>query len=564
MERVITTGEQNFSYLREHNYFYIDKTNFIKEWWLGGDRATLITRPRRFGKTLMLDTVKTFFSPEFAGRSDLFAGLEIWQDEELRKLQGTIPVIFLSFARINDDKYSDIIYRIKANLASIYGSFSSLIDVNAIPQSEKELFTSVHVSMSDAVAQDSLHYLCKFVTIQRKIKPIILLDEYDTPLHAAWMNKYWDQLVNFMRGFFNATFKDNPWIDRCLISGITQVAQESIFSDLNNLEVATITSELYTDCFGFTESEVFAAMDEYGLNAKEKVKQWYDGYIFGEQREIYNPWSIIKYLKRGKFDNYWANTSSNALVGELIAHGNIQIKKDIEILLQGQSIFTKLDEHIVFSQLYKNNQTVWSLLLAAGYVKPISYIQEKDLYEIILTNLEAKITIETKIAEWFSDVSMNQNEFNIALLNNNLDDMNESMTNIVENVFSYFDTGKNQAENFYHAFILGLIINMKDRYTIRSNRQSGLGRYDICMFPKHQDDKGIVIEFKVNKNKQEKDLQATCTNALQQIKEKKYINELLSHNVKRNNIYIYGFAFNKQEVLICGGLEANINLSNTK
>ena len=344
MSRVIPIGIQYFETLRKDNLFYIDKTKFIKEWWLGRDPVTLITRPRRFGKTLMFDTVKTFFSPKLANRSDLFAGLEIWNDEHFRNIQGKIPVIFLSFAKINNNIYDEAVSRIKTTLASIYGTFSRVIDINTLSNAEKNFFLSLDDSMTDAKAQDSLHYLCKILTIQHNIKPIILLDEYDTPLQEAWLNGYWDELVSFMRGFLNSTFKTNPYLERGLMTGVTRISKESIFSDLNNLEVVTTTSDLYTDCFGFTEQEVFAAMDEYDLNNKSEVKRWYDGFIFGNQREIYNPWSIIYYIRKKKFAPYWAQVTSNDIINVLIARSNVKVKDDFTRLLNGKSITVQLDE----------------------------------------------------------------------------------------------------------------------------------------------------------------------------------------------------------------------------
>ena len=561
MARIVTTGEQSFQTLRRNNYFYIDKTKFIKDWWLGGDPVTLITRPRRFGKTLMLDTVNTFFSYEFAGRSDLFAGLEIWKDEQFRNLQGTLPVIFLSFGKIKNDTYEATVSRIKTTLASIYGLFTPFIDFNAIPAAEKNIFTSINDSMSDEQAQDSLHYLCKFLTIQHKVKPIILLDEYDAPLQEAWLNKYWDKLVSFMRSFFNATFKDNPWLGRGLITGITRVAKESIFSDLNNLKVITTTTNRYTDCFGFTEQEVFVAMDEYGLTEKEKVKEWYDGFIFGKQKNIYNPWSIIGYLSEKEFAAYWAHTSSNGLVGKLLAHGDERLKKDVENLLDGKSIITNIDDQIVFSNLDYDNEAIWSLLLASGYVKAISFNAMSDVYEITLTNLESKIIMEKQILNWFKKVNNSRKNFQEALLADNLKYMNKFMSDISKNIFSFFDTSGNEPERFYHAFVLGIIVDLKNRYEIRSNRESGFGRYDVTMFPEQSNDHGIVIEFKTLENDTEKNLQDTCKNALKQIKEKKYISELVSRGIGTSNIYVYGFSFKGKEVLICGGLERNLDWS---
>ena len=263
MSRLAPIGKQNFSNLRENNYFYVDKTLFLKKWWSGGDDVTLITRPRRFGKTLMLDTVRTFFSLEFKDRSDLFEGLEIWKDEEFRNLQGTIPVISLSFADIKEDKPASCVKQIKSILDNLYDDFSFILDRNLFSEREKIQFDSVNISMDDTTAKTALRYLCRLLVRQGYGKPIILLDEYDSPLHEAWLNKYWDELVVFIRGLFNSTFKTNQYLGRGLITGITRVAKESIFSDMNNLKVVSITNDLYSDAFGFTEQEVFTAMDEY-------------------------------------------------------------------------------------------------------------------------------------------------------------------------------------------------------------------------------------------------------------------------------------------------------------
>ena len=559
MPRAITIGEQNFENLRKNNYFYIDKTKFIREWWLGGDRVTLITRPRRFGKTLMLDTIRSFFSPEFVGQNAIFEGLDIWNDEKSRNVQGKIPVIFLSFARINNDTYTETVSRIKTELSSIYGTFSHLIDVNSIPQAEKEIFTSVHKSMSDETAQDSLRYLCKFLAIQNKTKPIILLDEYDTPLQEAWLKGYWDELVSFMRGFFNATFKDNPWIDRGLITGITRVAKESIFSDMNNLRVVTTTSNHYADCFGFTEQEVFAAMDEYGLTDKTNVKKWYDGFNFGKQKEIYNPWSIIWYLSEKTFAPYWADTSSNALVSELVAVSDEEVKKQTFDLLKGKPITTKLDEQIIFSQLYEQKEAIWNFLMASGYVKPLSFDHSTEEYQITLTNYEVHRILNKLISRWFNKSNAQGDKFRTALLSDNLKYMNKYLNTITKNTFSYFDTSGNEPERFYHAFVLGLLVDLQGRYEILSNRESGFGRYDVTMFPKHSDDHGIIIEFKTLENDTEKSLEDTCLNALKQIKEKKYISSLISHGIRKSNIYVYGFSFRGKDVLICGGAVETLN-----
>ena len=561
MPQIITTGEQNFETLREKNYFYIDKTKFIKDWWLSGDRVTLITRPRRFGKTLMLDTVRTFFSLEFSGRSNLFEGLSIWEDEEFRNLQGKFPVIFLSFSHVKATTYEGMIEKIKSSLASIYEDFLQILDQSVFSKREKKLFDMMDQTMSDAAAQDALLYLSKTLMRQTDTKPIILIDEYDTPLQEAWLQGFWDEIAMFMRGLFNATFKTNQWIERGLITGITRVAKESIFSDMNNLKVVTTTTNHYTDCFGFTEQEVFNAMDEYGLTDKEEVKKWYDGFIFGKQKEIYNPWSIIGYLSEGIFAPYWADTSSNALVSELVALSDEKVKDQTFDLLNGTPILTKLDEQIVFSQLYEQKDAIWNFLMAAGYVKPLSFDYGTEEYKITLTNHEVYLILNKLISRWFNKSNVQGEKFRLALLSDDIKYMNKFLSTIAKNTFSYFDTSGDEPERFYHAFVLGLVVDLQGRYEILSNRESGFGRYDVTMFPMHPDDHGIVIEFKTLENDTEKSLEDTCYNALKQIKEKEYTNSLLSRGIAESNIYVYGFAFRGKDVLICGGASKRLDWS---
>lgn len=558
MSRVIPTGEQSFVTLRQKNLFYVDKTRFIQDWWHSEDRVTLITRPRRFGKTLMLDTVRAFFSLEYANRQDLFAGLAVWQDESMRPLQGTLPVISLSFASIKGENFCQTLKLFNSRLVSIYNDFRPFLDFASLSDTEQEQFASVRQSMDEATAQDALLYLTKYLARQSGRLPIILLDEYDTPLQEAWMSGYWDELVGLMQGMLNATFTSNPWLGRGLLTGITRVGKESLFSDLNNLQVVSTTSTLYTDCFGFTEEEVFAVMDEYGLAARQEVRLWYDGFIFGKTKGIYNPWSIIGYLKNQAFAPYWAQTSSNALVGQLIAKAPKTVKDECSALICGKSIVTSMDEQVVFSQLSGKKSAIWSLLMASGYVKPLSFRSETNEYELALTNHEVHIILEGLISDWFNNNYVDSGLFGQALLTDDLETMNETLREIAENTFSFFDTGGKNTENFYHAFVLGLIVNLKNVYDIYSNRESGLGRYDICMIPKNIHERGIIIEFKTMKPKKEKDLKETCANALQQIQDKKYFTILKERGVASHSIYTYGFAFHGKEVLICGGLAETI------
>ena len=468
MKKKLALGIQSFVKLRQRNLFYIDKTHFIKDWWESEDEVTLITRPRRFGKTLMLDTVNTFFSPDFAGQSELFAGLKVWQDQQFRKLQGTIPVIFISFADVKGINYIETLEIIKSLIVDIYNTFLPKSNLNDFSETEKEQIAAVRQSMKAVTAQTALRHLARYLTRQYKTSPIILLDEYDTPFHAAWAHGYWDELVQFIRVFFNSTFKTNKWLERALITGITRISKESIFSDLNNLKVVSTTTNKYTDCFGFTENEVFSALTEYGLTAKAEVKKWYNGFIFGSQQDIYNPWSILSYLSEKHFAPFWGQTSSNALVGQLIGQAAEDIKQETSALLKGESILTTLDEQIVFSQLYTTPGAIWSFLMAAGYVKPLSFDLANNTYEITLTNYEVYRIFENLISCWFNQNGAYGKQFRQALMHDNLEDMNIFLQKIATSSFSFFDTSGAEPERFYHAFVLGLIVDLKGIYTITS------------------------------------------------------------------------------------------------
>ena len=559
MGRIIPTGEQYFATLREKNLFYVDKTKFIVEWWSSCDAVTLITRPRRFGKTLLLDTVRTFFSPEFSGRRELFEGLTVWENSDFCAIQGGIPVIFVSFSNIKGRTYEEFVEMFKFEMARLYNYFIKQQNVLSDTGHEEERFLSIERTVDDVTALNALYTLSEYIYEHSHKKPIILLDEYDTPLQEAWLSGYWDEAVKFIRVFFNATFKTNPFLERALMTGITRVSKESIFSDMNNLEVVGITSNRYADCFGFTEHEVFESMDEYGLDNKKEVKKWYDGFVFGSQNEIYNPWSIIGYLKNKRIDSYWANTSSNALVGKLLARGSVKIKKQAERLLRGEAILTKLDEQVVFSQVYTSEDAIWGFLMAAGYVKPLTFDLENKVYEIAFTNKEVCVIFEKLISNWFYAGGKNE-QFCHALLNDNRDDMADFLEDIIRDTFSYFDTGCRIPELFYHGFVLGLIVDFKDLYEIRSNRESGYGRYDIMLLPKRPGAHAIIIEFKTFNPKRENSLNETCINALRQIRDMHYIQELQSRNIDSDNIYVYGFAFKGKEVEICGGLEKELVL----
>ncbi|MGN1184136.1 MAG: AAA family ATPase [Oliverpabstia sp.] len=563
MARTVGIGIQSFDKVRENQYFYIDKTSFIKEWWESGDDVTLITRPRRFGKTLNMSMVEEFFSVDYAGRGDLFEGLSIWEEEKYRKMQGTYPVISLSFASVKERDYQATKSRICQLITDLYIKYSFVRKSDWMTEADKDFFDSVSTDMPEVVATIAIYKLSNYLYRYYGKKVIILLDEYDTPMQEAYVDGFWDELVGFTRSMFNSAFKTNPWLERAIMTGITRVSKESIFSDLNNLKVVTTTSDEYAESFGFTEKEVFNALDEYGLSEKKKeVKCWYDGFIFGSHEDIYNPWSILNYLDTGKLATYWANTSSNSLVGKLLREGNRRIKEKFEALLQGKVVRTSIDEQIVYNQLDNDETAIWSLLLASGYLKVLSYDWEEFLeygeeveYELTLTNYEVERMFYNMVRGWFQDSRADYNDFVQALLLGDKKAMNAYMNRVALNTFSYFDTGKRpsgeEPERFYHGFVLGLIVDLQKRYVITSNRESGFGRYDVMLEPKNpQMDDAIILEFKVHDPDDEETLKDTVQEALEQIERKQYAAQLVSRGIPKEHIRSYGFAFQGKHVLI--------------
>lgn len=507
MARTVGIGHQDFAEMRMKNNFYIDKTEFIREWWEADDQVTLITRPRRFGKTLNMSMLEYFFSCKYAGRADLFTGLCVWDHEKYRSMQGTYPVLFLSFADVKFTSFQEARRMICLSLEALYNKHDFLLEGNLLNEKEKAFYREVSANMADSTASVSLRSLSDFLSRYYRKKVIILLDEYDTPMQEAFVAGYWDEMAEFVRNLFNSTFKTNPYLQRAILTGITRISKESIFSDLNNLEVITTTSGKYETAFGFTEAEVWDALEEYGLSdRKQEIKAWYDGFTFGKVTDIYNPWSIINYLGKKKLAPYWVNTSSNRLAGNLLRESSRDRKLDFECLLRGESIRVEIDEQIVYDQLSSKKNALWSLLLASGYLKVIQEIFAEEsgefYYELALTNKEVRIMFRNLIRDWFSEDDY-YNDFIKALLLDDVEAMNIYMNKVTVSTFRYFDTGKKESEE----------------------------------------------ELKV-KGKNEKELSDTVKAALQQIDRQNYEASLTEKGILKEHIRKYGFAFQGKNVLI--------------
>ena len=572
MNQVISIGKQDFSSLRENNCFYIDKSDLIREWWDSQDEITLITRPRRFGKTLNMSMLNYFFSNLYTDKKALFEDLSIWKEEKYRNLQGIYPVIFISFASVKGNTYQDTRDGVIMAINEAYSEHRYLLEWKGLTEGERKCFEELdnyakNPGIKEPVANDTICNAVKNLSncLYRyyKKKILIFLDEYDTPMQESYLYEYWEEFIAFIRNFFNATFKTNPYLERAMMTGITRVSKESVFSDLNNLNVVTTTSREYETCFGFTEQEVFCALETMGMSEeKQLVKSWYDGFVFGSRKDIYNPWSITNYLDKKQLRPYWADTSSNGLINRLIRRSSPEIKELMEELLQGREIVVNFDEQIVFEQLEQDENAIWSLMLASGYLKAteVEYrgILRDPWYHLMITNLETTAMFSSLLKGWFYQSRSNYNQFVKALLNSDLDAMNYYMNQISMATFSYFDMsgkedGSGAPERFYHGFVLGLIADQTDQYEICSNRESGFGRYDVMMIPRKPGNRrcpAIIMEFKVHNSKKEETLEETVDHALDQIEAMNYDAQLFARGFERKEIRHYGFAFEGKKVLI--------------
>lgn len=552
-------GYQNFLDFVCGKRFYVDKTHFIPEWLASDARITLITRPRRFGKSMLLSTVRTFFDPMYADHPEYFKKLQVWKDKDCRRLFGTIPVISVSFGSCKGNHFEQAMRGVTLGLYNMYIQHEYLRESPKLSEEEKAEYRRIVASFSEQrteYVEVSVQKLCELMYKHYGVFPIILMDEYDTPLLEAYTDGYWDETINTFRQLFHTTFKENDFFYRAIITGGTRISKNSLFSDLINLEVDTVTCDAYSDCFGFTEQEVMDAFKCQDIDTIRDVKAMYDGFTIGRHQAIYNPWSICNYMRQRELIGYWVNTSSNKLVGDIIRRHPVESKYEIERLMAGEKVHKRINEGITFQYLEGDENSLWSLLLAVGYIKAENIVRSVEGIEcdVSVTNREVMAMFKTEILGMFHNGWSAYGRFAEALLAHKMELMNEYLQTITYTSISYFDVAdgpkERTPENFYHGLVLGLIVSLRDRYRIVSNRESGRGRYDIAMYPLQENTDAFIMEFKVQDRKKETDLEQTAKNALQQIVDKNYEADLLAAGVPEERIYKLGFAFAGKDVLV--------------
>lgn len=561
MKKKVGIGIQDFSKIRENQCFYVDKTYFIKEWWESGDKATIITRPRRFGKTLNMSMLEQFFSLQYAARNDLFEGLFIWNDENYRKLQGTYPVINLSFANVKEVTLKDAGYRIRQILEEKYIKNYYLMNEDIFSAEEKNYYKQMTGKMKEEDIPKALYYLSYYLYRYYDKKVIILLDEYDTPMLEAQENGYLKELKMLMGSFYDFTFRENPWMEQGIMIGITKVDCKSLFAQSNKLRIADIMCDKYATSFGFTEEEVFAALDRYDLEKeKEKVKQWYDGFVFGNYQSIYNPWCIAKFLDERRYKFYWAETSANSLIEKVFREGSRELKISLSKLLQGEHIWCHINESLFDGSLDDDENSIWRLLVVSGYMKitskhiDIEDNMQEDLQELAFVNLEIKKMFEYMVWRWFNYARSDYEDFVKSMLKNKVEDMEAYLERAVLTIFDYFHKGEESIEDktqrFYYSLVLALMMDLGNQYVFIPYYESGLGRYDVILEPKDVNEKAFILEFKTYDKETEEELEDTIQAAFEQIEEKQYTEMLIHKGILKEKIYKYAFAFVEKRVQI--------------
>ena len=539
----------------QSEYYYVDKTLLIKEFLDRKPLVSLFTRPRRFGKTLNMDMLRVFFEISEEDTSKYFRDKAIWKcGDEYCSHQGSYPVVFITFKDVKFDTWEATIDKIKGLLQEEYGRHQELLQSDKLSKYEKEYFSKIlDASANEVELTAALEKLSKMLASHYGKAPVIIIDEYDTPIQEGYSKDFYDEIIGFMRNFFSGAFKDNKNLSYGFLTGILRIAQESIFSGLNNLTVNSVMDEDYDSYFGFTKEEVSEMLSYYGVAEKEdEIKDWYDGYLFGTT-EIYNPWSVINYISKGCIPQaYWVNTGKNEILEDVLKAATDDITERLHSLLQGEMVIARIDQNVVYRSLSEDPANIYSLLLVAGYLKtPKKELQVDGSYlcEVSIPNREIAAVYKSEILSHLLQIGAitrtTADKIAESLYANDYTKLQKAIAEYMDKSISFYDAG---AEGFYHGLLLGMIALMDNQYKIKSNREAGDGRYDICLLPREDRYPGIIMELKWKKNLSADALSGLADEALAQIDEKRYDAEMKEDGMP--NILKFGIAFSGKKVSV--------------
>ena len=548
--KTIAIGESDFKMLRRKDSYYIDKSMYIKDIIDNGSKVVLVTRPRRFGKTLNMSMLRYYFDCDVKDSKELFEGLKIMeQDEKYTSKLGAYPCLYLTLKDVNDYCYENMILGFKTAVLEMYRDHRYLLDSDKIYDDEKAKIMDILYAREDEVTLKNCVRELSGYLYRHYEKPVMLfIDEYDVPIQAAYVKGYYDKAIDFLKTFYGVTFKDNPYLEKTVLTGVSRVAKESIFSGANNFKVYTVLDNEFADDFGITSEEMDKVIEDFNVeDDKEEIKKWYDGYKIGNVEGLYNPWSILNYLTDKQLKPYWVNTSSNDLI-KLTLTKSTSIKEKMERLLRDETIEVPINLETIIVGIEDNEDNIWGLMLGTGYLKVVETVDLiEGIYKVQLPNFEIKHLFQSIVRDWFSNKVPGNNLRSILkdLVELNLSEFEKKFRKLVVEMFSYMDVGENTAENFYHAFVLGMLVGLKDSYYVNSNRESGMGRYDIMLEPQDKNGNSFIIEFKVADDMEENTIEDVIENAKKQIEDRNYESNLRERGF--NNITKIVFAFKGKE-----------------
>ena len=554
MNKCIAIGHHDFERIIQEDIYYVDKSFFIQKLFENKNGIFLFPRPRRFGKTLNMMLLRRYFEISETSKAPLFEGLKIKEWEQFDYHLGRYPVIWLSMKDVKQDSWASVYETIVYLITQEYRRHNYLLDSLKLDQKQKDYFNAVYSGKTtEANYQTSILALCEFLFLHHGVKPILLIDEYDTPINNSYICNFYEECIGFMRLLYSNCLKDNNFVERAVLTGIYRVAKESIFSGLNNLKVSTLIDDEFSDCFGFTPEEVHQLLiDTNALDRETDVQRWYNGYIFGKDQVIYNPWSILSFLEntQRELKPYWVNTSSNDIIKQLIMEGDADVKQEIEVLLGGGTLKKAISEDVVFGNIQESPDALWNFFLFSGYLRLVNktLVKNKQFGEFQIPNIEIQTIFEDSILYWFSK-SQTYNKFNVVLENlmkGRIKDFSKYFADFIRMTCSYYDFADSEPEKVYHALVLGMMVQLQTEYRITSNRESGYGRYDVMLHPLQSNLPAFVFEFKKFDAEDEESIQETLASAMQQMKTNNYAATLQQEG--HTNIHLIAIAFKGKEV----------------